>query len=913
MSQSEGGKKERKKSKGETGGVKDKKTDAQKAKDKQADKEKQKSKDKEKDKGAKNDNVKDKQKDKDKDKEKHKHENKEKVQNKDTEKEKKDEENKNKDMDADKHGAVPGVRRPTFAFADVSRLVERMDSSEHRRLAAGQVRKKSFLKRKSVAGDETPPGQREITKMLKARPEPTGDEVHARDLIPTAISITLRSKGVSPDDPEKKPLEARDETDHEEKPTEGNVEEKEDAEQAEEIKVTPAQVASRRKHLLLLVASGLVGVCLVSFVVFFIVKAIMKRTNLETLACTTLECQKAVKYVESFTDKAVKPCDDFYRHVCGHWLHNVAKPSTFMADVAHNFSILRAAAIASDQKRSGKRAAVLEAVAKYYRSCTEYFRRKPEASEMVTQFIRNLNITPATWFKWKNEHPVFKELVRLSVVYQLHSLFRVGIETDASQATWTIHRGLAFMHRISDGGHVETGDRASSYFRKVLKAIGGGLATDWTINIIVAIDSKKFTEALRNKSSDVTKTQRFGELSCDQFPPEVWLNTLNAIPGVKPQVDEETKVYAPSFSDTCEDLNTALRNSDSGVRPLYALVLIAAEVVRFDYQLTGEAVLDERRLESLCYEATRLAFENIWVQLLSAFLSMTDDSEASIRTYFQYIINGISKYTTWMDEGDRTTVEKALSSFKLLSFSTKELSDEQLRCSRYDSETDISSEDFVQNRVRVYHRFVGRCFGTKNPLPASVLNELQGTAFKVDAVSKFVVIPHMFGVPPVYYEKLVEQYINFALPGSFMAEKLFRAVYNSTAWRKHTLEKVRDVHKCYSEHSSTLHDGLDEDQFTEVLSTWQAVRAAFSAKVTFDQRSSSYTASQLDATNEMFFKRSCLSLCASVLAPKDPNSLSGRAAHAACLFAVGTMPQFHTAFECTGQQTMYPLIRCTLK
>ncbi|KAK8786143.1 hypothetical protein V5799_007491 [Amblyomma americanum] len=79
----------------------------------------------------------------------------------------------------------------------------------------------------------------------------------------------------------------------------------------------------------------------------------------------------------------------------------------------------------------------------------------------------------------------------------------------------------------------------------------------------------------------------------------------------------------------------------------------------------------------------------------------------------------------------------------------------------------------------------------------------------------------MFGFPPVYYEKLEEQYINFALPGALLARQIFRVVHNGTAWRKRTVEKVQGARKCYSERSSKFHNALDDEQFKEVFSTWQ--------------------------------------------------------------------------------------------
>ncbi|XP_077492401.1 uncharacterized protein LOC144103603 [Amblyomma americanum] len=907
----------------ETDSVKDKQRDKKKDEHKDTERDSQKDKDEQKSaqKGKQKDmkverkdkekvQQKDEEKAEDKNSEKEKQKDEDKAEGKDTEKDKQKYEDKpeGKDVEKDKQKSEDKDEENNKMYKKNDK-----EKNETKDTVKDQRMDKEKTDKSDVAVPEEPKvaGQREITEMLKARPEPTADDVRACDLIPTAIKMSGILMLMSPDDAENKPEGERDKTAQEVRTAEGNVTEKDVVVQAEEPKVTPAAILSRRKHLFLLTVSLLAGVCLMFLVALFIVKSFKKRATIESLACTTLECQKAVKFVESFTDYAVKPCDDLYRHVCGRWLRKVSKPTSFMADVARNFSVHRTTLLASDKKRSGRHAAVLEAVSKYYRSCTAYFSRKRDVTEIVTELFRNLNITPTTWLQWENEHPVFKELVRLSVVYQLPSFFLVSIEQNAGNATWTIYRGKAFLHRISDGNLYEIGGRnATDYFRKVLKTIGEAHATDWTMKTIIEID-KTLAEAFNNDSDAVTQTQPFGELVCGNFPPKVWLGTLNSIPGDKPQANENTTVYAPSFSRTCQDLNRALRNPNSRIRTLYALALIAAEVLRFDYQLSAEDVPDVTKLAAMCYEATRFAFEDIWVQVISAFLSMTKNSETSIRDYFQYIINGISMYTKWMDEVDRAAVEKMLNSFKLLSFSTGVLSDEQLRCSRYDSQTDVSSKDYVLNRVRVYDRVVGRCFGIKSSFPASNLKDLLGTGLLVDAVSKLVVIPHMFGTPPIYYEKLEEQYINFALPGSLLARKIFRVVFKGATWRKRTLEKVQWARKCYSEYSSTFHSTLDEEQFNEAFSTWQAVRAAFSAKLTFDHHSIGYEGSRVEATNAIFFKRACLSLCASASAPRGPNSLSGRVAHAACLFAVGTIPQFRSSFKCWKKDAMYPFLKCS--
>ncbi|KAL1429385.1 hypothetical protein MTO96_002436 [Rhipicephalus appendiculatus] len=95
-----------------------------------------------------------------------------------------------------------------------------------------------------------------------------------------------------------------------------------------------------------------------------------------------------------------------------------------------------------------------------------------------------------------------------------------------------------------------------------------------------------------------------------------------------------------------------------------------------------------------------------------------------------------------------------------------------------------------------------------------------------------------------------------------------------------------------------------------VLKYLEAFRVAYQAKSSSDSRAASGDAEYVAATDTVFFKLACQALCTTPGAPVDPNGLHGLPAHAACLYAAGTMHQFHSAFACTEANDMWHLLKC---
>ncbi|KAL1421960.1 hypothetical protein MTO96_003951 [Rhipicephalus appendiculatus] len=76
-------------------------------------------------------------------------------------------------------------------------------------------------------------------------------------------------------------------------------------------------------------------------------------------ACNTPICEQVRKQLLDYADSTINPCDDFYSHVCGHWLRK-ADRTTFMLDAKKQFIARRHELLVSPESSSDPNSAVLE-------------------------------------------------------------------------------------------------------------------------------------------------------------------------------------------------------------------------------------------------------------------------------------------------------------------------------------------------------------------------------------------------------------------------------------------------------------------------------------------------------------------------------------------------------------------------
>ncbi|XP_077531032.1 uncharacterized protein LOC144143089 [Haemaphysalis longicornis] len=630
--------------------------------------------------------------------------------------------------------------------------------------------------------------------------------------------------------------------------------------------------------------------CVVGVIVTVYLAAFGGRKEVKThLACSSQKCHEVKAFVDSFSDPKVKPCDDFYRHVCGHWLRPRTTPSSFMYDMARNFSVHFHKVLGNkDIKITGTTDRVLSFISSFYLSCKVYFGTKPEIRDIIKDYFSRLNITVSRWLEPTDPATQLRRLVRLSYAFRLHTLFRISSEANPTSASWTIYRGWSFSKNIMYGGRSGEEGRASRYFLDVLRAIGGRYATKKVVEDIVAMEDKRKQNSTKRPGSATPQT--FRDLDCPRFNHTVWIDALKALLKAGSSLNGDTPVYAPGFEDVCSDLQNAFEVRQRPTGALYVLAVIAATVLRYDFMLA--ATDNTPTLNDVCYEAARQAFQRVWDHLMSVFLRISSEAVKSVNNYFQFFVRRVFQQDSWMEEGDHSRADREVQKYTVVTAMMPDLDEEQIRCTRYKARV-LSDTDFTLNRITMYR------LGS------------EGTNMVVDNSSRVVVIPPMFAVPPSFYDRLTESFVNYGVISPVLGHRLMPFIY-AAGWGEKTEKNFQQMWACYSRQSATLHPPVERKQLEQAFGVIQAFRVAYTAKKLFDPSVTGTDKQRLSASNALFIKRSCLTLCVGKGAPADLNTLDDVAAHAACLLAASSLPEFFEAFNCSGYDTMHSLSKCAL-
>ncbi|XP_049511346.1 collagen alpha-2(VIII) chain-like [Dermacentor silvarum] len=103
------------------------------------------------------------------------------------------------------------------------------------------------------------------------------------------------------------------------------------------------------------------------------------------------------------------------------------------------------------------------------------------------------------------------------------------------------------------------------------------------------------------------------------------------------------------------------------------------------------------------------------------------------------------------------------------------------------------------------------------------------TELDSDVKLNLVFVPHMFALPPVFFDELSgASYANIAMLGVQMARQMLRLLVNgvvaSASWSKQTITAYEELKKCYVNSSFSFHGQLDDEQFGDAIAAALAIR-----------------------------------------------------------------------------------------
>ncbi|KAK8760954.1 hypothetical protein V5799_027780, partial [Amblyomma americanum] len=562
-------------------------------------------------------------------------------------------------------------------------------------------------------------------------------------------------------------------------------------------------------------------------IIFGVVLATSSSTRKTT--CDKPACREVLDYMDAIVDKSVKPCHDFYRHVCGRWIGNASLPdplaSSFMAEVLLNYTARRHREMVARQAL----AEPADSVSRYYNNCVTYLGVSRTIRDIVDKVLEVSGTKLESWLKMPSDETFFK-LLQLSFLYRLNALFIVTVGAKDNKTHLAIDRWRSFKQRLPK---TDKDGQGNTYLTAVLKAIGTESINDVIAAQCHTLDgSIGLNETLRHRQRSPLAPTSAAE--CAEFPPDKWIQGTNAQEKLK--LSPDTHVLARDFKAICRDVKSVLLHKALPVRTVYPLALLAVDFLKLDFMLsTKSPQLEVEVVQRICHQDTMTTFKRLWPPALSKVLSISPDTTEAISGYFRTLKMMIEeagfKYPKWANMKDRITALTRANEMRISTFSNGTLSKEDLENSRFQQSLKMSGSDWISNKATVLRRTKAPDDVDEDSTMAEDEEHLETAEVQLlaDAATNTVIVPHMFAVPPVVFPDVsAGTYANLAMFGFHIARKvmsLLLGVRGASHWSKETTSYYAAAQNCYANNSGAFHGLLEDAEFDE------AVGAAFALRV----------------------------------------------------------------------------------
>ncbi|KAL1425619.1 hypothetical protein MTO96_019044 [Rhipicephalus appendiculatus] len=610
--------------------------------------------------------------------------------------------------------------------------------------------------------------------------------------------------------------------------------------------------------------------------------------------------KKVAELIESLMDHSVDPCTDFYRHVCGRWVKDTKRPSSFMIDAAQDFSDTLHEAL-SRAHLHGENHELMQNAAIFYNSCLTYHEKDADIKATTDELFEALNISVSKWLNENDPMQFFRDVLRLSLVNRFHTLLAFSVFEDSGIVSLKVTRWYP-LHNFIPPGRM---DRLKVYVSRFVNVVGKDKASDAVVEEILILDKNRAIFTYADDSE-----QKLQDVECETFPGKTWIEVLRK----ELSLAENVPIVTTGMESICKELNEVLVNTKSVARALYMLALVSRSVLHVDYTRSEDR--DAYPVRHKCYLDMQFAFEDTWLHLLGGLLNITKGILEVVDAYMaitgEQLKSRVAAWT-WMAEEDRQAAMKQLTKIHLVRFYGASMTKQAVQCS---SGKKLTSTDFVLNVVNLYVRDIKNCL-----LPSVDRREDLGLkqfwlGTDLVAYRSDVVVPPMFAVPPLYYRHVEDdKFINIVVLVTHLARRvlssaIFGQLANTYGWSNGTFANYSRIQDCYARNSASLHTKLNDSQFDRAFSVMESLRVAYAAKRHYDRDIVSRNKPRLISSNLLFYKRACLTLCTAQGAPFDLYTVDFETAYASCLFAAANAPTFIDIFGCHAGDTMTAISSC---
>ncbi|XP_064454627.1 uncharacterized protein LOC135365871 isoform X2 [Ornithodoros turicata] len=322
----------------------------------------------------------------------------------------------------------------------------------------------------------------------------------------------------------------------------------------------------------------------------------------KVIECTTTECKLIQRQLNNELDKKIHPCDDFYSYVCSKWIKR--ESGGFLHDVIDIYTHSLIKALTSPESSHPDRFG-LHVMAKLYQACRDYATSSGGTfKDAIGQVIELLNFRTIL----KRQQHIFVFLLEMSLTKNIHSTFTVRFHR--SEKSKYLRFDLGYSIRSKMYGVVDADTSRASETEKSMTFMTTQFLNDSRISsdidaaTILSLDAKIHkllsakawvTQLTFNSVARLTSRKTIGQI--------IEVVNKNAPPGFR--VDFGSQIEIAGLRSLM-DIRRILSNGSEGLRDMYHLVNIAADLLRFT------AHRNLARIPFVCLRATRIALTNTW-------------------------------------------------------------------------------------------------------------------------------------------------------------------------------------------------------------------------------------------------------------------------------------------------------------
>ncbi|KAH7976221.1 hypothetical protein HPB52_010101 [Rhipicephalus sanguineus] len=294
--------------------------------------------------------------------------------------------------------------------------------------------------------------------------------------------------------------------------------------------------------------------------------------------CASIECKLAVEDLTSLLDPQIKPCDDFYQHVCGRPENKTFGGASLTASALEDLLFFVQRLLLYQRKKDLKKEPGVVQLATTFSTCYVFATSpKPlDEASLAAAVANDTDILPANDFA-----SVLRRVVWLSLHRGISTLFRAGVITYIGDLALYVSRGKPLSEKLAkrtDGTSLQ--EFVLSLFEGafVNTPMVRNLDANATVTRLLEFDKN-----LRSETRYAADEEMYGirkEAFMEQYiGGRDWMGFVNSLLPSTSQLQERSVVLVSDADMIKKPVNELRKDINLGA--IYILLHVAAEIGRF--------------------------------------------------------------------------------------------------------------------------------------------------------------------------------------------------------------------------------------------------------------------------------------------------------------------------------------------